>query len=163
MMKYFLNFLKQSSRFFTIQIFSFRDFQYGIRSFLEKKDIFITYKESENLANDIAEHFTGKGIFQRVNNQGWKVNYPEFAAVEAGDPFKKIILQQSYKGIIMSEVIKENEINVTEKAVKEIKRIMRENKVPEGYGLKNRSERWRLFRYALTHLALMKKPMRVML
>jgi iron-sulfur cluster assembly protein len=36
----------------------------------------------------------------------------------------------------MSEVIKENEISVTEKAVKEIKRIMAENKVPEGYGLR---------------------------
>ena len=31
----------------------------------------------------------------------------------------------------MSEVIKENEINVTEKAVKEIKRIMWENEVPD--------------------------------
>jgi len=36
----------------------------------------------------------------------------------------------------MSEVIKENEINVTEKALKEIKRIMVDNKVPEGYGLR---------------------------
>ena len=36
----------------------------------------------------------------------------------------------------MSEVIKENEINVTEKAVKEIKRIMIESKIPEEYGLR---------------------------
>jgi len=82
-----LKFLKAKFPVFHNSNIFFRDFQYGIRSFLEKKDIIITYKESENLANDIAEHFTGKGIFQRVNNQGWKVNYPEFAAVEAGDPF----------------------------------------------------------------------------
>jgi len=82
-----LKFLKAKFPVFHNSNFFFRDLQYGIRSFLEKKDIFISYKESEKLAGDIAEHFTGKGIFQRVNNQGWKVNYPEFAAVEAGDPF----------------------------------------------------------------------------
>jgi hypothetical protein len=82
-----LKFLKAKFPVFHNSNIFFRDLQYGIRSFLEKKDIIVTYKESENLANDIAEHFTGKGIFQRVNNQGWKVNYPEFAAVEAGDPF----------------------------------------------------------------------------
>ncbi len=36
----------------------------------------------------------------------------------------------------MSEVKNVEEISVTEKAVKEIKRIMVENKVPEGYGLR---------------------------
>ena len=82
-----LKFLKAKFPVFHNSNIFFRDFQYGIRSFLEKKDIIVTYKESENLAIDIAEYFTGKGIFQRVNNQGWKVNYPEFAAVEAGDPF----------------------------------------------------------------------------
>jgi hypothetical protein len=82
-----LRFLKAKFPVFHNSNFFFRDLQYGVRSFLEKKDIIVTYKESENLANDIAEHFTGKGIFQRVNNQGWKVNYPEFATVEAGDPF----------------------------------------------------------------------------
>lgn len=82
-----LKFLKAKFPVFHNSNFFFRDLQYGIRSFLEKKDIFISYKESEKLANDIAEHFTGKAIFQRVNNQGWKVNYPEFVAVEAGDPF----------------------------------------------------------------------------
>ena len=36
----------------------------------------------------------------------------------------------------MSEVKSVEEINVTEKAVKEIKRIMVESNVPEGYGLR---------------------------
>jgi len=36
----------------------------------------------------------------------------------------------------MTETINANEISVTEKAVKEIKRIMVENKVPDGYGLR---------------------------
>jgi len=82
-----LNFLKAKFPVFHNSNFFFRDLQYGIRSFLEKKDIFVTYKESENLANDIAEHFTSKEIFLRVNKQGWRINYPEFAAAESGDPF----------------------------------------------------------------------------
>lgn len=82
-----LKFLKAKFPVFHNSNFFFRDLQYGIRSFLEKKDIFVTYKESENLASDIAEYFTSKEIFLRVNKQGWKINYPEFAAVESGDPF----------------------------------------------------------------------------
>ena len=82
-----LKFLKAKFPVFHNSNFFFRDLQYGIRSFLEKKDIFVTYKESENLAKDIAEHFSQRGIFSMVNSQGWKVNYPEFAAVEPGDPF----------------------------------------------------------------------------
>ena len=82
-----LKFLKAKFPVFHNSNFFFRDLQYGIRSFLEKKNIFVTYKESEILANNIAEYFTDKGIFLRMNDQGWKVNYPEFAAVEPGDPF----------------------------------------------------------------------------
>ncbi len=82
-----LKFLKAKFPVFHNSNFFFRDFQYGIRYFLEKKDIFVTYKESEKLANDVAEHYMARGIFEQVNKQGWKINYPEFAAVEPGDPF----------------------------------------------------------------------------
>ena len=36
----------------------------------------------------------------------------------------------------MTEVQLESEIKMTEKAVKEVKKIMSENKVPENYGLR---------------------------
>ena len=36
----------------------------------------------------------------------------------------------------MPETINVNEINVTDKAIKEIKRIMVDSKIPEGYGLR---------------------------
>jgi len=65
----------------------FRDLQYGIRSFLEKKEIIISYQDSEKLANEIANHFERKGTFVKVNHQGWKVHFPEFVAAEPGDPF----------------------------------------------------------------------------
>ena len=82
-----LEFLKAKFPVFHNSNFFFRDFQYGIRSFFEKKDIFISYQDAEKLANEMAKHFEGKGIFIKVNHQGWKINFPDFATAEPGDPF----------------------------------------------------------------------------
>jgi len=35
----------------------------------------------------MAKYFEEQNIFLKVNNQGWKINYPEFATAEPGDPF----------------------------------------------------------------------------
>ena len=82
-----LEFLKAKFPVFHNSNFFFRDFQYGIRSFFEKKDIFISYQDAEKLANEMAKHFEGKGTFIKVNHQGWKINFPDFATAEPGDPF----------------------------------------------------------------------------
>ena len=82
-----LAYLKAKFPLFHNSNFFFRDLQYGIRSFLEKKDIMISYTEADNLAKIIAKDLEEKGFFVRVNNQGWKVNHQEFATTEPGDPF----------------------------------------------------------------------------
>jgi len=82
-----LAFLKAKFPMFHNSNFFFRDLQYGIRSFLEKKNIMISYTEADDLAKIIANDLEGKGIFVRVNSHGWKVNHPEFATTKAGDPF----------------------------------------------------------------------------
>jgi len=82
-----LNFLKAKFPVFHNSNFFFRDLQYGIRSFLEKKEIFVSYQLAEKLAIEMAKHFEEKGIFVKVNNQGWKINLPEFVTAEPGDPF----------------------------------------------------------------------------
>ncbi len=82
-----LTFLKAKFPMFHNSNFFFRDLQYGIRSFLEKKDIIVSYTEADELAKLIASDWESKGIFIKVNNIGWKVNYPEFATTEPGDPF----------------------------------------------------------------------------
>jgi hypothetical protein len=83
----FLGFLKAKYPMFHNSNFFYRDLQYGIRSFMEKKDIDITYTEAGRLADAISEEFENKGIFVRVNKTGWKINFPEFATTEPGDPF----------------------------------------------------------------------------
>jgi len=82
-----LNYLRAKFPVFHNSNFFFRDFQYGIRSFLEKKEIKCSYQLAEKLATEMAKHFEDENIFIRVNSQGWKINYPEFATTEPGDPF----------------------------------------------------------------------------
>lgn len=82
-----LEFLKAKFPLFHNSNFFFRDLQYGIRSFFEKKEIKISYQDAEKLANEIAKHFEEKGIFIKVNHQGWKIHFPDFATAEPGDPF----------------------------------------------------------------------------
>ena len=81
-----LSFLKAKFPMFHNSNFFFRDLQYGIRSFLKNKEIKSSYQEAENFASDIAKYFEEKGIFTKINSQGWRVNYPEFATKEPGDP-----------------------------------------------------------------------------
>ncbi len=82
-----LNFLKAKFPMFHNSNFFYRDLQYGLRSFLEIKDIIINYNDAEKLAHSISKYFEEKGIFIKINNFTWKVYYPQFTTIEPGDPF----------------------------------------------------------------------------
>lgn len=82
-----LGFLKAKYPMFHNSNFFYRDLQYGIRSFMEKKGIDISYAEAADLADAISKDYESKGIFVRMNKTGWKINYPEFTTTEPGDPF----------------------------------------------------------------------------
>lgn len=81
-----LGFLKARFPVFHNSNFFYRDLQYGIKSFLKIKEKDVTYDEAAKLANAVSEDFEKKGIFVRVNKIGWKINYPQFATTEPGDP-----------------------------------------------------------------------------
>lgn len=82
----FLNFLKANYPFFHNSNFFRRDLQYGIKKFMEKKDINISILESEELTDSISKYFEEKEIFIRVNSMAWKINMPEFVTQVPGDP-----------------------------------------------------------------------------
>ena len=82
----FLNFLKAKFPVFHNSNFFYRDFHYGVRKFLESKDIKVSYPQAEEIAKKLAEYFEEEKIFIRVNNQAWKINYPEFVTAVPGDP-----------------------------------------------------------------------------
>jgi hypothetical protein len=53
---------------------------------MEKKEIDISYAEAAKLADAISEEFENKGTFVKMSKTGWKINYPDFATTEPGDP-----------------------------------------------------------------------------
>ena len=82
-----LNYLKAKFPVFHNSNFFFRDFQYGIRSFLEKKETKASYQMAEKLAEEMAKYYEEKNLFVKINDQTWKVNKTEFVTAEPGDPF----------------------------------------------------------------------------
>jgi hypothetical protein len=82
----FLNFLKAKYPLFHKSNFFYRDFQYGIRKYLELKGIDVSYGGADKLAKELSLFFEQQNIFIRVNEQGWTINYPEFVTTVPGDP-----------------------------------------------------------------------------
>ena len=56
----------------------FRDIQYGIQLFLERKGIKASYPESEMIAREFVARLEKEGVFIPVDRQTWALNYPEF-------------------------------------------------------------------------------------
>jgi hypothetical protein len=56
----------------------FRDIQYGIQVFLERKGIRSGYPESEQIARSFAAMLEREGVFVPIDRQSWALNYPEF-------------------------------------------------------------------------------------
>ena len=82
----FLNYLKANYPLFHNSNFFFRDLQFGLRKFLEKKDINISYPESEELSKILVEYFEENEILIKISSSTWKVNYPGFVTQLPGDP-----------------------------------------------------------------------------
>ncbi len=82
----FLNYLKANYPLFHNSNFFFRDFQYGIKKYFEIKDIEISYPEAEESAKSLSNYFEGEGIFVKISDSTWKINFPEFVTQVPGDP-----------------------------------------------------------------------------
>jgi hypothetical protein len=82
----FLQFLKGTFPLFHNSNFFVRDYQYGIKRYLEKKDIFISIAESEKITEQTKDYFESEGIFIKVNDNTWRINFPEFVTQTPGDP-----------------------------------------------------------------------------
>lgn len=83
----FLSYLKAKFPLFHNSNFFSKDFQYGLKSFLEKKSIHLTENNLISLADQFSTYYETQGIFIKTSSQGWKLNYPEFVTARPGDPF----------------------------------------------------------------------------
>ncbi len=73
-----LNYLKSKYPMFHRSNVFFRDIQFGLKHYLENREIKLTYTESEILANEFIKYLESKGILKKISNQIYLLNYPEF-------------------------------------------------------------------------------------
>ena len=74
----FLKFLKSKFTLIHMSNFFFRDFHYGVMSYLEEHGMKLKYQEAEQVAREVAAKLESNGIFKKIDNQSWLLLYPEF-------------------------------------------------------------------------------------
>jgi hypothetical protein len=82
----FLNFLKAKQPLFHNSNLFLRDFEYGVKRFLEKKEIKVNTSETEIIATELSGYLVKQGILVPINHNTWKLNYQEFVTTKPGDP-----------------------------------------------------------------------------
>ncbi|HTP80552.1 MAG TPA: hypothetical protein VMM57_09130 [Bacteroidota bacterium] len=76
--KEFLRFLKSKFKIIHLSNIFFRDIHYGVMSYLKLQNMKLSYLESERVSRGVVEMFEEAGIFKRIDDRTWLVNYPEF-------------------------------------------------------------------------------------
>ena len=71
----FFNFMKVKYRLYLNSNIFFRDIQYTIKSYFEKKDIRINYSQAEKIAYDFINKLEDSGELTKMSNNAWKVNF----------------------------------------------------------------------------------------
>ena len=75
----FLKYLKSKFTLIHMSNFFFRDFHYGVMSYLKDHGIKLKYYSAEKVAREVGASFEKSGIFKKIDHQSWLLNYPEFA------------------------------------------------------------------------------------
>ena len=75
----FLKYLKSKFTLIHMSNFFFRDFHFGIMSYLEEHGMKLKYQDAEKVAHEVAAMLEKNGIFKKIDHQSWLLNYPEFA------------------------------------------------------------------------------------
>lgn len=71
----FFKFMKEKYRLFLNSNIFFRDIQYAIKSYFEKKDIRIKYSQAEKIAYEFIERLEDTGELKKMSDNAWKVNF----------------------------------------------------------------------------------------
>ena len=71
----FFNFMKEKYNVFHNSNIFFRDIQYAIKSFLEKKDKKVKYSQAEKIAQEFIKQMENDGKLKKMSNNAWKVNF----------------------------------------------------------------------------------------
>lgn len=75
----FLKYLKTKFTLIHQSNVFFRDFHYGVMSYLQDHGTKLKYQKAEEIARKVVKGFEEKGVFKKIDEQSWLLNYPEFA------------------------------------------------------------------------------------
>ena len=75
----FLKYLKSKFTLIHMSNIFFRDFHYGVMSYLQEHGMKVKYLKAEKIARQAGEDFEKNGVFRKIDHQSWLLNYPEFA------------------------------------------------------------------------------------
>jgi hypothetical protein len=75
----FLKYLKFKFTMIHQSNFFYRDFHYGLLSFLHEHGHHIDGLQANNVANTFLKELEQTGIAKKIDHQTWMLNYPEFA------------------------------------------------------------------------------------
>ena len=75
----FLKYLKSKFTLIHMSNFFFRDFHYGVMSYLQEHGMKVKYLIAEKIARQVGEDFEKQNILKKIDHQSWLLNYPEFA------------------------------------------------------------------------------------
>jgi len=71
----FFKFMKEKYRLYSNSNIFFRDIQYAIKSYFEKKDVRIKYSQAEKVAFEFITKLENSGELKKMSNNAWKVNF----------------------------------------------------------------------------------------
>lgn len=71
----FFKFMKEKYPLYYNSNMFLRDLQYAIKSYFDKKNIRLSYTDTENLALDFAKYLDKENKLKKVASNAWKVNF----------------------------------------------------------------------------------------
>ena len=77
--KEFLKYLKNKFTLIHQSNLFFRDFHYGVMSYLEEHGKKVKYLDAEKIAREVSATLEQNGVFKKIDHQSWLLNYPEYA------------------------------------------------------------------------------------
>ena len=75
----FLKYLKSKFQLIHMSNIFFRDFHYGVMSYLAEHGRKVRYLDAETIAQEAGASLEKEGILKKIDHQSWLLNYPEFA------------------------------------------------------------------------------------
>ena len=78
----FFRFMKEKYPIFYNSNIFFRDVQYAVKDYFEKKDIYLKYPEAEKITAEFIKYLEKNNELVKLTSNSWKVNFSFINAVK---------------------------------------------------------------------------------